>query len=87
MPHTEIKARLTLRNKQEETGTFQEMNALRNRMIRNGYPPLQLHVGYAVAKGTFYCKACGEIVKDPENDFYEGHEFWRCKCKQINYIS
>jgi hypothetical protein len=36
MPHTEIKARLTLRNKQEDTGTLQEMNALRNRMNRNG---------------------------------------------------
>jgi len=87
MPITrETKARLTLRGREEGKGTFQEMNSMRNKMIRNGYPERQLHVGYAVAKGTFYCKKCEVQVKYPENDFYEGHEFWRCNCGQINYI-
>ena len=31
-------------------------------------------------------KKCEIQVKDPENDFYNGNEFWRCKCGQINYI-
>ena len=87
MPNTETTARLTLRGKEEGKGTWQEMKALRNKMIRNGYPERQLEVHNAVARGLYYCKKCEAQVKNPENDFYEGHEFWRCNaCKQINYI-
>ena len=87
MPITkDTKARLTLRGREEKKGTFAAMNAKRNGMICAGYNASQLEVHYAVAKGTFMCKKCEVMVKDPENDFYQGGEFWRCNCGQINYI-
>jgi hypothetical protein len=87
MPITkETKARLTLRGREEDKGTFAAMNAKRNGMICAGYKASQLEVHYAVAKGLFNCKKCEAQVKDPENDFYNGSEFWRCTCGQINYI-
>jgi len=79
-------ARLFLRNKRHEDGSFPAMNKLKTTMIRQGYPEADLHVGYAVAKGLFYCKKCETKVINPPSDFYKGAEFWICKCGQINYI-
>jgi len=79
-------ARLTFRNKKQNEGTFAEMNFLKKRYIQEGYSKSQLHVGYACHKGIVYCHNCGEQVVNPYNDWYQGKEFWRCKCKQINFI-
>jgi len=81
MPTTKL-ARLTLRGRKEDEGTFAEMNYKMKGMICQGYSAQQLNVGYACRKGIFYCKACGAQV----TDWYNGAEFWKCECKQINYI-
>ena len=83
----EKRARLTLKGKEVDTGSFAAMNTLRNEMKRHGFPEYQMHVGYATAKGFFYCKNCQKQVLNPENYFYGEHEYWRCTCNQINYIS
>jgi len=80
-------ARLTIRDKKYKDGSFSELNRLKKIMIQNGYSKSVIHVGYARAKGTYYCKACECQVINPESDWYQGKEFWRCKCKQINFIN
>jgi len=80
-------ARLTLKGKKVDEGSFRAMNAFRNNLIREGYPAYNLHVGYAVHKGVFYCKHCEAQTTDPHNDWYEGHEYWICTCGKINYIN
>jgi len=79
-------ARLTLRDKKYKDGSFSDLNRLKNEMIQNGYQRSALHVGYARAKGTFYCKTCENQVVNPESDWYKEVEYWNCKCGQINYI-
>lgn len=82
----EKQARLFLRGKRHSDGSFPAMTALKRNMISNGFKEADLHVGYAVAKGLFYCKKCGEKVKDPQSDFYQNDEYWKCKCNQINFV-
>jgi len=79
-------ARLFVRKKRYKDGSFQAMNHLKTDLNRQGYPLNDLHVGYARAKGIFYCKNCGVMAKDPDSDFYQNNEYWICECKQINYV-
>jgi len=81
-----IQARLFLRGIRYKDGTFPAMNHLKTDLVRQGYAKENIRVGYAVAKGTFYCVACEAQVINPPSDFYGTDEFWRCKCNKINYI-
>lgn len=36
--------------------------------------------------GISYCKACGNMHVKPETKVYNGTEFYKCNCGQINYI-
>lgn len=84
MPTTQ--ARLFMRQQRYADGTFPAMNYLKKDLNRQGVPLTDMHVGYAVAKGTFYCAACEDQVVNPPSDFYQKAEFWRCKCGKINYV-
>jgi len=80
-------ARLTYKSKKFKDGSFSELNMLKKNLIQQGYNAADLHVGYACAKGFFYCKSCENKVINPPSDWYQGTEFWKCKtCGQINYI-
>ena len=80
-------ARLTILGKKFKDGSFPELYRLKNKMVQNGYSRSVIHVGYARAKGTYYCKSCEKQVINPESDWYQGVEFWKCTCKQINFIN
>lgn len=83
----QVQARLTLRGIQQNKGTFPQMNKLKMDMIRQGYPEAQLRVSYAIAWGVHYCRRCGEQTRNPESDFYQGNEYWQCRCGHNNFIS
>jgi len=80
-------ARLTILGKKFKDGSFPELYRLKNKMVQNGYSRSVIHVGYARAKGTYYCKSCEKQVINPESDWYQGVEFWKCTCNKINYIN
>jgi len=79
-------ARLFINGTRHKDGTFPAMNHLKTDLVRQGYPKENLHVGYAIAKGIFYCVACEVQSINPPSDFYGKDEFWRCKCGKINFI-
>jgi len=79
-------ARLSIRGKKYKDGSFSELNRLLNELVQNGYLRSVLHVGYARATGTYYCKTCENQVINPASDWYQNTEYWKCKCGQINYI-
>lgn len=81
-----IQARLFINSIRYKDGTFPAMNKLKTDLTRQGYSKEIIHVGYAVAKGVFYCASCYLKVINPPSDFYGKDEFWRCKCGKINFI-
>ena len=56
-------------------------------MIQCGYNPEKIEIHAPVYPGVTYCKSCSRIAVKPRTYLYDYHEFWRCECKQINFIN
>ncbi len=56
-------------------------------LIMNGINENRIELHKPIYHGIAYCKKCAYMAVKPRTYTYGPHEYWRCQCGQMNYVS